>query len=330
MFVVGVDVSKDTVDVCFVPPGKEKLHRKFANTAEGLQRLFDWLIAKGSGEVPHCVMEATGVYHQLPAFMLHALGSRVSVVNPLFAHNFVKAKKGRHTKTDKADAYELYDYGMRFDLREWFAPSWAMWELRDVMARLSTVTGLHASEQVRLTEHPRVLAFVSVGRSILRVMAALEAERKALLAEIEAYYVAHPEIAADRALLVTIPGVGKQTADHLLVHLRERNITSARQAAALSGLIPIMKESGTSVRGRPQISRQGSSRIRAALFMPAFSAIRHCKLFREQSEALQARGKSPKSAAIAVMHKMIRVAFGVLRHRTPFALDYAGVRAEAA
>jgi transposase len=128
---------------------------------------------------------------------------------------------------------------------------------------------------------------------------------------------------ADRNLVRTIPGVGPQAADHLLVLLRTRPLNSAREAAALAGVIPVHKQSGTSVCGRPKMSGQGDRRVRSGLYMPVLSACTHDPGFKARYQALIASGKPKKSALIACMHRLVRVAYGVLRHQQPYHADHS-------
>ena len=316
--IVGLDVSKLKMDACGLTP-KGRVAKGFPNSPRGADELYKWVQARSQGVAPLIVMEATGSYHTLPAAILHALGARVVIANPHRARQFARAF-GFLSKTDTADAHALAMYGDRADVRQWTPPPDAMLELRAVVARLLAVTEHIKRERLRLSEQPRVVCWLSVARSLRRSLEWHETERKALQQEIEDFYQfhAHAGLRADRALVRSIPGVGPQAADHLLCLLRHRQLNSAREAAALAGVVPVHHESGTSVRGKPRISHQGDGRVRAGLYMPTLSACTHDPTFKAHYQALVARGLAKQAALLAVMHRMIRIAYGVLQHGSPY------------
>ena len=111
---------------------------------------------------------------------------------------------------------------------------------------------------------------------------------------------------------MTIPAVGPKTATRMLLMLRSRSFDTARQAAAVLGLVPVERTSGTSVRGRPTLSRAGNPRLRAALHMAAVVGIRKNPDLRAQYGRLLARGKCKMAALGAAMRKLVHLCFGVL------------------
>jgi transposase len=115
------------------------------------------------------------------------------------------------------------------------------------------------------------------------------------------------------ARLLTIPAVGPKTALRMLVMLRVRGFGSARQAAAYLGLLPIERQSGKSVRGRPQLSTAGNPRLRVALYMAAVVGIRRNPDLKVQYERLLGRGKCKMAAIRAAMRKLVHLCFGVLK-----------------
>ena len=118
---------------------------------------------------------------------------------------------------------------------------------------------------------------------------------------------------ADLERLLTIPAVGPKTAVRMLAMLRARGFDSARQAAAYLGLVPVERQSGKSVRGRPRLSRAGNPRLRAALYMAAVVGIRRNPDLKAQHERLLGRGKCKMVALSAAMRKLVHLCFGVLK-----------------
>ena len=148
--------------------------------------------------------------------------------------------------------------------------------------------------------------------------AQLEAERKRLESLIDNHIDRHPGLKEDRALLESIPGVGPVISQQMVAVIRSRSFNWASECAAFLGLVPIEHESGSSVRGRPRLSKQGDGRIRAKLYMAAVVATRHNPDIRHQYNRLLKRGKSKMAAIGAAMRKLVHICFGVLKHQTPY------------
>ncbi|HWS70634.1 MAG TPA: transposase, partial [Thermoanaerobaculia bacterium] len=130
---------------------------------------------------------------------------------------------------------------------------------------------------------------------------------------------ASSEVEAVYRLLRTISGIGHVTALQLMAELLMLPADmTARQLVAHAGLDPRQYESGTSVQRAPRISKAGNRHIRAALFLPAFAAIRHDASVRAFYQRLTGRGKKPLQATIAVMRKLLHAIHGVLRTGSPF------------
>lgn len=153
----------------------------------------------------------------------------------------------------------------------------------------------------------------AVLRSFADTMAALKASRSELRRAIDAHVAAHPELQAGLDRLLTIPAVGPKTGLRMLGLLRSRGFESAREVAAFLGLVPVEHRSGTSVRGRPKLSKAGNPRLRAALYMVAVVATRLNPDVRAQYQRLLARGKSKMAALGAAMRKLVHLCFGVLK-----------------
>jgi transposase len=157
--------------------------------------------------------------------------------------------------------------------------------------------------------------------SLTTILEALTAEQAAVTAQIDALLAAHPDLAAAVALVTTIPGIGRATAIQLVAELGDlTRFRSARDVAAYAGLIPAHRDSGTSLHGKPRLSKRGSGRLRQLLFYPALVALRHNPVIRPFADRLSAKGKSRMAVVGAVMHKLIRIVYGVLRSGTPFTI----------
>jgi transposase len=147
----------------------------------------------------------------------------------------------------------------------------------------------------------------------------LERDADRLQCQAEDLIAASATLRADRNLLQSIPGVGAVTAQALLAELPEPGqFASAQQAAAYAGLAPRQYRSGTSVRKRTRLSKAGNARLRKALYLPALTALRFNPLLKAFFERLVAAGKARMVAVGACMRKLLMIAYGVLKNRTPF------------
>ncbi|MDP7619948.1 MAG: transposase, partial [Dehalococcoidia bacterium] len=149
-------------------------------------------------------------------------------------------------------------------------------------------------------------------------------EIKRLWKEIRAHIDQHPELKRQRELLETIPAIGEITATLLLAELPDiERFASARQVAAFAGVTPKHRHSGSSVRGRTQMSKMGQARIRCALYMPAIVARRCNPVTKAFSDRLAARGKCPMVIIGALMRKLLHIVYGVLKSGKPFDPQHA-------
>jgi transposase len=147
----------------------------------------------------------------------------------------------------------------------------------------------------------------------------LEKEADRLQRQAAALIAAAPKLQADCELLQSIPGVGTATAQVILAELPEvSHFAAAQQAAAYAGLAPREYRSGTSVHKRTRLSKAGNARLRKALYLPTLTAIRFNPLLRGFFERLVAAGKARMAAVGACMRKLLMIAYGVLKNRTPF------------
>jgi transposase len=128
----------------------------------------------------------------------------------------------------------------------------------------------------------------------------------------------HPGLRADRDLLISIPGLGEARVARLMSEINFHQYENARQVAAFAGLVPRLRESGKSVRGRPRLSKMGMPRIRRSLYFPAITALRCNPVIKAWASRLRERGKCEMQIIGAVMRKLIHLAFGVLKSGKPY------------
>lgn len=312
---VGIDVSKDTLDACLLTPDGATRQRVFANAPAGFAALVAWADRHAAGHPLHVGMEATGPYSLGLATHLHAAGRLVSVVNPTRIRH-AGLMRGRGNKTDKADAKLIAGYTLRERPPAWSPPPPEVQELQALTRRADELTELAAREKGRLAS-PALSG--AARKSVERTVRWLEREVAKVRAAADAVVAASAKLADDRALLESIPGVGRQTATTLLAELPAVDkLPSAQSAAAYCGLAPREFKSGSSVRKRTRLSKAGNARLRKSLFLPTQTAVRFNPLLARFFARLVDAGKPKMQAIGACMRKLVMICYGVLKNRTPF------------
>lgn len=325
---LGIDIAKSKFDVALhraraapTPNNLNKYHLKdktahFEQSPAGFEALLVWL---GKHDVAlngvHIAMEATGVYYEELAAFLCTKGMLVSVVNPALISGYAKASLSR-TKTDKADAKLIAHYCDALQPAAWLAPAPQVRHLRELTRRLVDLKDLHQQESNRLSQARSTHASITV------VMDALVTQIKLMTQAIQAHINQHPELKEQFDLLNSIPGMGTVTIGTLLAEIEFDRFGRAPQLAAFAGLVPKIRESGSSVRGRGMLSKAGSSDLRRSLYMPAVVAIQHNPIIKAFYTRLLANGKSKMQAICASMRKLLAIAFGVLKSKQPFNPNY--------
>ena len=313
---LGVDVGRDRLDLALTDADGRTHEKHVRNDPAGHVALVRWLgrLAAGSLGTVHACLEASGGYEEGAAVALVAAGCTVSVVNPRQTAAYA-AVQLRRSKTDRADAALLARFCERERPEPWAPPSDEARELR----RLTRAIDALKRDRDR-TRNRRGRMPGGPARDALDAMLAAYAEQvTALEAAVEAHLTAHPDLARQRDLLMSIPGVGAQTAAVVLAELGDAAaFQNARSVAAYAGLVPRRYESGASVRRRPRLSKVGNARLRRALYFPAICAIRYNGAIRVFATRLSGRGKSKMSVIGASMRKLVQICYGVLKSGRPF------------
>lgn len=312
---IGIDTSKDLLEVV-VEQDEQKTSLKVENKAKGYKALVKGLHRMGVKE-GHVCIEATGTYHEGVAEYLHAAGYRVSVVNPAWVKAYGKGK-GRRNKTDRLDAALIADYGRTQQPPAWQPPSPERRQLRSMSHRLDSLMKMRQQEVNRLKSGVYDTTMAAQTRSNI---ASLQRQIVEVERLIRAHIKAHRSLQRPCQLLVTIPGIGLKTAWRLLADIPDITLFStARQLAAFAGLTPEHFESGSSVRGKSRLTRFGNRRLRSALFFPALVALRSHPFFSAFAQRHLAHAACKMQMVAIVMHKLIRIVFGVLKSGQPFDL----------
>lgn len=317
---LGIDVGKDRLELALLE-ADERCHTKSVrNDASGHAALLRWLgrftDASSGRTAVHACLEASGGYEDEAAVALHAAGLTVSVVNPRRITGYA-ASQLRRSKTDAADAQLLARFCQRERPESWEPPSEEARELRRLTRALDALKQDRDRTRNRHSRHSRSSG--AAREALSAILAAYAEQVAALERAIDEHLEAHPELARQRDLLVSIPGIGSQTAAIVMAELGDAGaFTSARSVAAFAGLVPRHHVSGTSVRRQPRLSKVGNARLRRALYFPALSAMRPGGAVHVFAERLLARGKAKMSVVGASMRKLLHICYGVLVSGRPF------------
>lgn len=322
MFYLGVDVAKAKLDCALFNATTGKVKSKSVpNTADGFKQLLEWLSKHGAPE-PHVIMEPTGVYHEAASLALTDAGLKLSLVNPAQLRKFAQGL-GVKTKTDKADSAVLARYGATQNPPVWQQPSASARALKALLTRRDAVADDLQRERNRQEANELSSAAEAVRDSIAQLIEFLEAELKRLQNMIDEHIDKDPDLRGKKELLQTIPGVGPRVSDHMTALLAGRTFERAEQLAAYLGLVPVQWESGSSVHGRPRLSKAGPAYLRKLLYLPAVIAGRYNPHIKALKERLLAKGKSKMAALGAAMRKLAHLCFGVVHSGKPYDPNFA-------
>ena len=302
---VGVDVSKGRLDVAVRPSGESA---SFSNDELGIKPLVNRL---GEIQPTLIVLEATGGIERQLVRALVSAELPVVVVNPRQVRDFAKAS-GQLAKTDAIDAMVLARFAEAIRPTVRPLPDESLLELRALIARRRQLTEMIVAERNRLTA-----ASKSVRKRINTHIRWLEAELGRADKDLDQSIRQSPIWKENEDLLRSVPGIGPVISRTLLAELPELGQLNRKQIAALVGIAPLNRDSGT-LRGRRTIWG-GRATVRAALYMAALVASRRNAVIRDFYKRLRNTGKAPKVALVACMRKLLTILNAMIKHRTCWA-----------
>jgi len=301
---VGIDVAKAWLDVGVRPSGAQW---RAANAEAELPTLVEHL---GRLAPQVIVLEATGGYERAIVAALAAAGLPVAVVNPRQVRHFAQAT-GKLAKTDVLDAHVLAHFAEAVHPQPRPLTDEATQRLAALLERRSQLVAMLTAEKNR---HQQSLA--SVRPLIEAHIAWLEQALDQLTQDLDHTLHASPLWREREDLLRSVPGVGPILALTLLAELPELGMLAHKQLAALVGVAPLNRDSGSS-RGT-RVIWGGRARVRAALYMSTLSAVRYNPVLRAFWTQLREQGKPPKVALVACMHKLLTILNAMLKRQAPW------------
>jgi len=306
---VGIDVSKAQLDVALRPTED---HWHVSNDEVGILGLVERLQAVQPTLI---VLEATGGLEVPVAGALAEAGLPVVVVNPRHARDFAKAT-GRLAKTDPLDAQGLAHFAEAVRPTPRPLPDAQAQALSALLTRRRQLVQMLTAERRRLQTAPQ-----PIRADIQAHIAWLERRLVRTDADLAAGIRSSPLWRTKDEILQSTPGVGPVLSRTLVAELPELGLLNRQEIAALIGVAPLNRDSGT-VRGKRAVWG-GRAHVRAVLYMSTLAAVRHNSVLKAFYERLRAVGKAPKVALTACMRKLLTILNAMLKHQTPWHENYA-------
>jgi transposase len=299
---VGIDVSKARLDVAMRPSDETE---SVSNDGTGIDSLVKRFKEIGPALI---VLEATGGFERQVMRALASAELAVVAVNPRQVRDFAKAT-GRLAKTDRIDALVLarFAQAVRPSVRP--MPDEVTLELRARVARRRQITEMIVAETNRLSGASR-----AVTKRINAHIGWLEKELQRADHDLDQSIRQSPIWQANEDLLKSVPGIGPVVSRTLLAELPELGTLNRKQIAALVGIAPLNRDSGTFT-GRRSIWG-GRATVRATLYMAALVASRRNVMIRAFYQRLRNAGKAPKVALVACMRKLLTIINAMIKHKT--------------
>ena len=327
--VLGIDVAQKELVVCLSKLNADLsiehyANKVFSNKESGFVALIKWVkkLTIESVEV-HFVMEATGVYHQKFAYYLDANGFNVSIVLPNKISNYMRTLENR-TITDKTCAEAIAQFGLERKLDKWQKPNIIYKSLQQLTREREQIVEERSIVKNQL--HAENAEGEPNANSIKRLKARikfLNQQEKEIKQDIEKCIKKDESIEKEIKNITTIPGVGRLTATIVLAEINGFElIRNKKQLISYSGLDVREKQSGTSVKGKPRISKKGNKFLRKAMFFPALSAVKYEQNYKEIYARLVSKNGIKMKGLVAVQRKLLELIYIIFKNKTVYQSDY--------
>lgn len=322
--VVGIDVAQKELVVSLGHMDQEAsthidASKTFANNEKGFNALVLWVNKHTIQTFPlRYVMEATGVYHESLAYFLTGKGYRVSIVMPNKITNFFRTLEVK-TITDRAMAEAIALFGLEKKLEDWMPPKKVFRTLRQLTRERDQLTAERTllKNQMHAEQAEADPSGASIERMKLRIKV-IDSQIVEIQQETTAIINADQDISKSVKLITSIPGIGSLTAAVIIAETKGfEMIRSKKQLTSYAGLDVKEKESGTSVKGKPRISKRGNRYLRKAMYMPAMAAIRHSERYKAVFVRIVSRNGIKMKGCVAVQRKLLEMAYTI--HKTGIA-----------
>ena len=327
--VLGIDVSQKELDVSLGKLNEDlsieiSSYRVFGNRESGFKALHKWLLKNTNKDVNvHIVLEATGVYHQKFAHFMVENGFDTSIVLPNKISNYMRTLDIK-TITDKTCSEAIAKFGLERKLENWKKPDQAYQQLQQLSRERDQITEERTVAKNRLHAEESQ-AFPNPGslKRINELITFFNRQEQEIKKEIKVILGKNPMIKAEVERICTIPGMGELTA---VVILAETNgfelIRSKKQLTSYAGMDIKEKQSGTSVKAKPKLSKKGNRHLRKALHLPSLSSVKYNPEHKELYARLVGRHGIKMKALVAVQRKMLELSYILWKNKEEYKADY--------
>ena len=327
--VLGIDVSQKELVICLgrmLDDFTNELYARkvFANTPKGFTALLLWVKKLTDNDIAvRYVMEATGVYHESFAYCLDEKGYEVSIVLPNKISNFFRTLEIK-TITDKTSSEAIALFGLERNLQKWKRPKPIYKKIKQltrerdqiVQERTIVKNQLHAEEA---EAEPNKSTVSRIKQRIIF----LNKQEKAIKKELDTLIKSDEKLKKGVGLICSIPGIGLLTAATVMAETNGFElIRNKRQLASYAGFDIKEKLSGTSVKGKPRISKRGNKYLRKSLHFPALAAIRHDERFKAIFIRLVSRHGIKMKGAVAVQRKLLEMTYTIFKTQKVYDKNY--------
>lgn len=327
--VLGIDVSQKELVVTLGRMFEDLsidlyAYKVFRNNEKGFLLLLEWVkkLTKDKSKVLY-VMEATGVYHQKFAYFLDEKDHEVYVVLPNKISNYMRTLDNK-TVTDKTCSEAIAQFGLERKLDLWHRPKKIYKNLQQLTRERDQIVFERAMVKNHL--HAEQAEAEPNESSILRINARikfLSGQEKEIKKEIENWVNKDADLKKEVENICTIPGIGELTA---VIILAETNgfelIRSKRQLTSYAGLDVKEKQSGTSIKGKPRISKSGNRHLRKAMHLPGLTAVRWDDSFRDMYARIVSKHGIKMKALVAVQRKLLEMVYIIFKNKIPYDKEY--------
>lgn len=300
-------------------------HKVFKNNESGFLALLDWTKKLSRDEFKvRFVMEATGVYHQKFAFYLYDRGREVTIVLPNKISNYIRTLEDK-TITDKSCSAAIAQFGLERNLDQWHRPK----KVFHMLQQLTRERDQIVSERVMVKNqiHAEKSEVEPNERSLQRFnerIKLLNKQEKEIKADLKMLVNGDANLSGDIKRICSITGIGELTA---IIVLAETNgfelIRNKKQLTGYAGLNVKEKQSGTSVKGKPRISKKGNRHLRKAMYLPALVAVRHDKNFAETYLRIVSKHGIKMKALVAVQRKLLEMIYVIYNSKQEYQKEYS-------
>ena len=325
---VGIDVAQNELVVSFGRMYEDWTSevfafKTFANNKKGFLGLVSWVNKLAAPLEVRYVMEATGVYHENLAYFLDDQGCHLSIVLPNKISNYFRTLEVK-TVTDKTSSQVIARFGLERRLDKWKRPKPVFKRLRQLTRERGQLVQQRTAAKNQLhAEKCEAEANKSTIARLQKQITFLDKQELEIKTEIAALIKEDSEVQRAVKLIGSLSGIGVLTAATVLAETNGFElIGNKRQLTSYAGLDIREKQSGTSVKGKPKISKRGNKHLRKAMHLPALAAIRHDDRFKQIFVRLVGKHGIKMKAVVAVQRKLLEMTYTIYKNQTPYDKNY--------